>query len=263
MNQLEEIRRRLDACDDEIIAALARRMGCIQEIISCKRENGLPILQPEQEEKERRTLHQKLSGNEFLPEIEAIYTSIVESSKRIQAKSLFSHNIFLIGFMGCGKSSVSAYLSRMLAMQVAEMDAVLVARAGMPITEIFATYGEEYFRNMESNLIMELGRQAGTIISCGGGVPMREVNVRNMRKNGRVVLLTAAPETIYERVKDDTGRPILNGHMNVPYIAELMQKRRPIYEAAADITVSTDGRSLQQICEELIQKMCAMEETRT
>ena len=165
MNQLEEIRRRLDACDDEIIAALARRMGCIQEIISCKRENGLPILQPEQEEKERRTLHQKLSGNEFLPEIEAIYTSIVESSKRIQAKSLFSHNIFLIGFMGCGKSSVSAYLSRMLAMQVAEMDAVLVARAGMPITEIFATYGEEYFRNMESNLIMELGRQTGTIIS--------------------------------------------------------------------------------------------------
>ena len=84
---------------------------------------------------------------------------------------------------------------------------------------------------------------------------MRPENTDHMKKNGRIVLLTAKPETIYERVKNSTDRPILNGHMNVEYIAELMEKRRALYEAAADITIQTDGKTREQICEEIIGKM--------
>ena len=84
---------------------------------------------------------------------------------------------------------------------------------------------------------------------------MRERNVKEMKKNGRVVLLTAEPETILERTKNDNGRPLLEGNKNVLYIAELMEKRREKYEAAADIIVKTDGRSPQDICEEIIDKL--------
>ena len=81
-----------------------------------------------------------------------------------------------------------------------------------------------------------------------------------MKKSGRIVLLKASPETIFERVKNSTDRPILNGHMNVEYIAELMEKRRVLYEEAADITIQTDGKTREQICEEIIGKLRDMNE---
>lgn len=84
---------------------------------------------------------------------------------------------------------------------------------------------------------------------------MRERNVTEMKKNGKVVLLTARPETILERVKNDHGRPLLEGNKNVGFIADLMEKRREKYEAAADITIETDYKTKQEICEELIQKI--------
>ena len=81
-----------------------------------------------------------------------------------------------------------------------------------------------------------------------------------MKKIGRVVLLTASPETIYERVKDSRNRPVLNGRKNVEGISELMEQRREKYEAAADVVVNTDGKTVLQVCEEMIQKLTEMEE---
>ena len=127
------------------------------------------------------------------------------------------------------------------------------------ISEIFAEYGEAYFRNLESNTLIELQKRKQTIVSCGGGVVMREENTDHMKKNGRVVLLTAKPETIYERVKDSDERPILNDHMNVEFISSLMDKRKERYEAVADITVATDGKNVTQICEEIISKLIALD----
>ena len=151
-------------------------------------------------------------------------------------------NIFLIGFMGAGKSTIARTLQRELGFPLVEMDERIVQEQGMSINDIFAQYGEAHFREIESQLVVDLGKQEPSIVSCGGGVVVRPENTQNMKKSGRIVLLKASPETIFERVKNSTDRPILNGHMNVEYIAELMEKRRVLYEEAADITIQTDGR---------------------
>lgn len=100
-------------------------------------------------------------------------------------------NIFLIGFMGTGKSTISAVLGKELSTEVIEMDELIVKRQGMPISQIFETRGEEYFRELETGLLVELQQRDGVIVSCGGGTPMRECNVAEMKKSGIIVLLTA------------------------------------------------------------------------
>ena len=140
-------------------------------------------------------------------------------------------------------------------MDVIEMDEIIAKQNGMSISEIFELHGEEYFRNEETELLRESRSKKNMIVSCGGGVPMREVNVQEMKKSGKVVLLTAKPETILERVKGNHDRPLLENNKNVDYITELMEKRRPAYEAAADIVISTDGKTAYEICEEIITKV--------
>lgn len=164
-------------------------------------------------------------------------------------------NIFLIGFMGTGKSTIAKALSEKLGIPQIEMDERIEQEQDMPITEIFAKYGEEHFRDIETDLLRRLQEQDGVVVSCGGGAVLREVNRDIMKKSGCIVLLTAKPETILERVKDSTNRPILNGNMNVEYIAELMERRRACYEAAADVVVATDGKSCGEICGEVLAGM--------
>ena len=161
-------------------------------------------------------------------------------------KMQFTYNIFLIGFMGSGKSTVADYLCEKFDMDVVEMDQVIAERERMSISDIFEKHGELYFRDLETKLLVELQEKTNTVVSCGGGVAMRECNVTEMKKNGKVVLLTAKPETILERVENNK---------TVAYIAELMEKRREKYEAAADMIIETDGKSAQKICEEMIQRL--------
>lgn len=260
MNDLEMYREQLALCDDKIIDALMERNAIIEKIMAYKEEYGMPILQPQQERKQKVRLEQKLEHNKYQDEIYDVFQRILKNSKRIQARKLFDYNIVLIGFMGAGKTTVSDYLSTMFDMDIIEMDQEITDREEMSIPDIFATYGEEYFRDLETSLLVELQDRKNVIISCGGGTALRENNVAEMKKNGRVVLLTASPETIYERVKDSDDRPVLKGRKNVDGIAELMEQRREKYEAAADIVVQTDHKTVLQICEELVQRLSEMEE---
>lgn len=169
------------------------------------------------------------------------------------------YNIVLIGFMGAGKSTVARTLGEWFDMDIVEMDELISERQEMSIPEIFEKHGEEYFRNLETNLLIELQKASRTIISCGGGAAMRSQNVSEMKKNGYVVLLTAAPKTILERVKENDDRPLLKNHKNVEYIAQLMEKRREKYETAADLIVQTDKKNVQEICKEMITKLMEMD----
>lgn len=163
-------------------------------------------------------------------------------------------NIFLIGFMGAGKSTIAQELQSRLDMKLVEMDARIVQEQEMSINEIFSRFGENYFRDVECQLVQDIGQEGNTIVSCGGGVVLRKDNIINMKKSGKIVFLAATPQTIYDRVKDSRERPILNGHMNVAYISELMEKRRALYEAAADIRIDVDDKNVADICEEIVEK---------
>lgn len=161
------------------------------------------------------------------------------------------NNIFLIGFMGVGKSTMARRLAQHLKMELVEMDETIEAKQGMTINEIFAQKGEDGFRDIESALVERISKRENMVVSCGGGAVLRADNVQNMKKSGKIVFLTATPQTIFERVRYSTNRPLLNGNMNVEYIETLMEKRRSVYEAAADIVVTTDGKSEEELLEVL------------
>lgn len=171
-----------------------------------------------------------------------------------------THNIFLIGFMGCGKSTVADEFQQKHGMRVCEMDQMIVDREQMEISQIFHLHGESYFRDLETKILKEICQKDNQVISCGGGVVLREENVSAMKSAGSVVWLTAKPETILERVYEDTNRPILQGKKNISAISELMENRREKYESAADIVIETDGKDIPSICEEIINRLTKMGE---
>ena len=163
--------------------------------------------------------------------------------------------IYLTGFMGTGKSTILNGLHEKCGFQKVEMDEQIAAEEGMSIPNIFQEKGEDYFRSLETELVKRISRLDQVVVSCGGGTVMRQCNVDIMKENGIIVLLTATPETVYDRVKGSHNRPLLEQNMNPEYIAKLMEERRPRYEAAADIRVQTDGRTSQEICTEIMGKI--------
>lgn len=164
-------------------------------------------------------------------------------------------NIMLIGFMGAGKTTVSRELSKMTGKKELDMDAYIVDREGMSIADMFDKYGEEYFRKKETESLVEIMDMEDLIVSCGGGVVVKDENVEHMKKGGVIVLLTATPETTLERVKNSTDRPILNGNMNIQFITNLMNKRKDRYLSVADIIVETDNKKVSDICKEIMDKI--------
>ena len=105
-----------------------------------------------------------------------------------------SRSIFLIGFMGAGKSTIARALQRELGFPLIEMDERIVKEQGMSINDIFAQYGEDHFRDIESQLIVDIGKEEPSIVSCGGGVVVRPQNTQNMKEIGRIVFLKATPD---------------------------------------------------------------------
>lgn len=259
MKEWESLRKELLACDEQLVDALTKRFAVTEKILSYKEQNGMALLPSSQEKMQKEELEILEKENVYQEEIQEVYERVIYNSKKIQGRKLFPYNIVLIGFMGAGKSTISDYLKQAFAMDVVEMDQMIEEEQGMRISEIFETYGEEYFRDLETQLLINMQAKQNIIISCGGGVAMRERNVVEMKKNGKVVLLKAKPETILNRVKDSDERPLLNGNKNVEFIEKMMEGRREKYEAAADIVVETDGKTASEICEEMIQKLRAAE----
>nr|WP_242873468.1 shikimate kinase [Eubacterium barkeri] len=156
--------------------------------------------------------------------------------------------------MGTGKSAVSKWLAEKTERPLVDTDEAISTEAGLSIGDIFSEKGEPYFRDLETRLLEKLGKTSGQIISCGGGIVLNPVNIDLMKKNGIVVQLTATPQTVYERVKGRADRPLLAGRMHLEGIAGLMDARRAYYQAAADVAVTTDGRSLKAIGQEILAR---------
>lgn len=158
------------------------------------------------------------------------------------------HNIVLIGFMGCGKTSVGERLAARMSYQFKDTDDLIEKRVGDTISNIFKNSGEEYFRSLETDTIKELkGSLHHTVLSTGGGLPIKEVNANILKELGYVVYLKATKETTINRLIGDTTRPLLSGDELESKVERLLTIRTPIYEKVAHKTVATDGRTFDEI----------------
>ena len=165
------------------------------------------------------------------------------------------NNIVLIGFMGCGKTTVGIKLSYHMRMAFLDTDKLIEKEQEKEITEIFAQDGEAYFREMETQLLEELiETESGKIISTGGGLPVQAKNRPLLKKLGTVVYLKVKPETVYERLKDDDKRPLLQCEDPLQRIRTLMAQRESAYADAADVIVQVDGKDFDTIIKEIEEK---------
>jgi shikimate kinase len=165
-------------------------------------------------------------------------------------------NVILIGFMGCGKTTIGYKLSYRLRKAVIDTDKEIEKEEKRSISDIFAAEGEEYFREQETACLRKLTKTVNNqIISVGGGLPMREINREFMHLLGQVIYLRAKAETIYQRVKNDTTRPLLQGENPQEKIKALLAERKENYESAADIIVDVDGKELEQIVNEIAERL--------
>jgi shikimate kinase len=163
-------------------------------------------------------------------------------------------HIILIGFMGCGKSSVGYRLSYKLRKCLIDTDRLIEQREGKSIAEIFDQNGETYFRQKETDCLNNLAKELGNrVVSVGGGTPIREENRRILKSSGTVVYLKASPETIYSRVKHDTRRPLLQCEDPKRRIESLLAERGPIYESVADVIIEVDGKHIKQVVQEVAE----------
>lgn len=155
--------------------------------------------------------------------------------------------IYLVGFMGCGKSAIGRRLSYYLKMPYYDMDHEIVRQQGMTIPELFEKYGEAHFREIETEFLRTF-RDEACIIATGGGVAMREENRKIMRRTGLVFFLDALFDDIYMRIRNDKNRPIVQTSTEQE-LRELYLYRRKFYRQAGHIQVLTANRSLRQIVE--------------
>ena len=161
-------------------------------------------------------------------------------------------NIVLIGFMGSGKTTLGLKLSYLLRMPVEDTDKLIERQEGRSIAQIFADDGEAYFRELETEMLLKCGEQKyERILSVGGGTPVNPVNRSLLHKCGTVVYLRVSPEVVYERLKNDTTRPLLQCEDPLGRIRELLAVRDAIYTECADIILDVDNRYSDELAEEL------------
>ena len=162
-------------------------------------------------------------------------------------------NIVLCGMMGCGKTTVAAEFSS-LGYTVVDTDAVIVERYG-EISGIFAQHGEAHFRNLEAAVTAEVAKKYGNaVISLGGGCVLRAENVKNLKATGRIFYLRAKAETLIQRLKGDTSRPLLQGGIEEK-VNTILSARAHIYESVADVIIDTDDLTPQEVAKIIEDKV--------
>ncbi len=168
---------------------------------------------------------------------------------------LSRNNIILIGFMGSGKSSVGKELAKRMGYRFLDTDAVIEQEEGQSIPAVFEGKGEAYFRDRETGLLSELKDiLRDTVLSTGGGMPLREQNRNLLRQLGFVVYLKAADATILRRLKGDRSRPLLAGEALEVKVERLQRERGPIYQATAHYHIDTDDWSPRELADRIIDR---------
>jgi shikimate kinase len=164
-------------------------------------------------------------------------------------------NIFLVGMMGAGKTTVGKALARRLGRDFIDCDREIVERTGVPIATIFEIEGEAGFRRRESAVLAELARRQGAVVATGGGVVLAQENRRLMRESGTVVYLHASLDHLHERTRRDVARPLLAKGDRRETLAALLEARDPLYREAAHIVVESGAPSATSLAGRIAQAL--------
>ena len=162
-------------------------------------------------------------------------------------------NIVLCGMMGCGKTTVARALEDRLGWQRVDTDEWIVGHHG-DISAIFSEKGEAYFRDLETEAVRALPCGEDIIVSVGGGLVLKEENVRLLKAQGKIVYLQASKQTLQQRLEGDTTRPLLAGEALSARLDGLLSVRSAIYEKVADATICVDEKTPAEIADEIVQK---------
>lgn len=163
--------------------------------------------------------------------------------------------VFLVGFMGTGKTAVANSLANNYGLKKIDLDAYIEKKEHMSIADIFATQSEKGFRNKETKYLKQVLKGNYQVISLGGGIILRSENIDLIKERGVIVLLTATPETIGERLRNDTSRSWVGENFDLDYIRELLKSREEAYLKVADIVIETDDRNVDEICKEIVETL--------
>lgn len=161
-------------------------------------------------------------------------------------------NIYLVGFMGTGKSIVGRQLAYQLKRKFIDIDKLIELREKRQISEIFAKEGEPYFREIEKNILEAASIKDNFIVACGGGIVIEPDNIRIMKQTGKIICLTAKPEVILKRIQGHLHRPLLNVDNPNQKIEKLLEKRAPFY-AQSDVTIDTTELAISRVVDEIIK----------
>jgi shikimate kinase len=163
-------------------------------------------------------------------------------------------NIYLTGFMGCGKTSVGRVLSAKLGCDFIDLDEAIVREAGISIKEIFSSQGEPAFRLLESQTLDRISTRSGVVVSTGGGVVIASENRAIMRQSGSIVNLTASVETIATRLTGDSERPLLEGDASVERVRNMLAGREEFYKDA-DLRIDTTTKTVEAVAAEILDAL--------
>lgn len=160
-------------------------------------------------------------------------------------------NLALIGFMGTGKTSAGRLVAEQLRFEFLDTDELIQIRTGRTISDIFAHDGEPVFRQLEQDLVGSLESNRRTVISTGGGLPTNPENLASLKRHALVVCLWASPERIWERVRHQSHRPLLQDPDPQAKIGKLLEQRDSFYRQA-DVLINTDLRSAREVAQQII-----------
>jgi shikimate kinase len=162
-------------------------------------------------------------------------------------------NLALIGFMGTGKTSVGRLVAELLDFEYLDTDELIQSGTGRTISDIFKTDGEPAFRALEEKVVAGLSSRAKTVIATGGGLPANPANLISLKTHALVVCLWASPEKIWDRVKNQSHRPLLHDPDPQAKIRELLAAREPFYKQA-DVLLNTELRSVREVAQQIVHQ---------
>jgi len=163
-------------------------------------------------------------------------------------------NVYLVGMMGSGKTTTGKALAKMLGVRFVDLDEQIVERVGRSINDIFKMEGELYFRNVESELLLQVSKDSNQIVATGGGIVINPSNSARMKSTGLVVYLKTGLDALWQRVKAKTDRPLLSTSDPRKALEGLHSERTPLYEENSDQTFLTDGKSPEAVALEIYRK---------